>query len=175
MVKKKVIVIGGGFGGVFAAKELERHGRDQFDVELINANNYFVFQPLLPEGAASTIHSAAGVTPLRLLLQRIEVRQAEVMGIDFDKRAVTVVQGFRRISIDLPYDELVIALGMSVDLKRFPGLTEHARSMKTLADAPRLRTHIISCLEAADGTTDKAKKTPPPAIFAPAPRFARVE
>ena len=76
MAKKKVIVIGGGFGGVFAAKELERHGRDQFDVELINANNYFVFQPLLPEVAASTIHSADAVTPLRLLLQRIEVRQA---------------------------------------------------------------------------------------------------
>jgi NADH dehydrogenase len=92
------------------------------------------------------------------LLQRIEVRQAEVMGIDFDKRAVTVVQGFRRIPIDLPYDELVIALGMSVDLKRFPGLTEHALTMKNLADAHRLRTHIISCLEAADVTTDKAVK-----------------
>ena len=64
MAKKKVIVIGGGFGGVFAAKELERKGRDQFDVELINANNYFVFQPLLPEVAASTIHSADAVTPL---------------------------------------------------------------------------------------------------------------
>lgn len=158
MAKKKVIVIGGGFGGVFTAKELARKGRDRFDVELINANNYFVFQPLLPEVAASTIHSADAVTPLRLLLRHTQMRQAEVMGIDFGKKIVIAVQGFRRVPVDLHYDELVIALGMSVDLKRFPGLTEHALTMKNLADAHRLRTHIISCLEAADVTTDKEVK-----------------
>ena len=76
-------MIGGGFGGVFAAKALERHGRGKLDVELVNANNYFVFQPLLPEVAASSIHSADAVVPLRQLLRRVQVRQAEVMGIDF--------------------------------------------------------------------------------------------
>ena len=64
MEKKKVLVIGGGFGGVFAAKALERQGRGKLDVELVNANNYFVFQPLLPEVAASSIHSADAVVPL---------------------------------------------------------------------------------------------------------------
>jgi NADH:ubiquinone reductase (H+-translocating) len=156
--KKKVLVIGGGFGGVFAAKELQRKGRDLFDVELINNNNYFVFQPLLPEVAASTIHSADAVAPLRLLLRHTQVRQAEVMGIDFEQKKVIVVQSPRRVPIDLHYDELVIALGMSVDLKRFPGLTEHALTMKNLADAHRLRTHVISCLEMADVTTDKEAK-----------------
>ena len=52
--KKKVLVLGGGFGGVFAAKALEKLGRGKLDVELINSNNYFVFQPLLPEVAASS-------------------------------------------------------------------------------------------------------------------------
>ena len=158
MEKKKVVVVGGGFGGVFAAKELERRGRDQFDVELINNNNYFVFQPLLPEVAAASIHSSDAVVPLRLLLRRTQVRQADVMGIDFDKKTVTVVQGFRRLPVDLPYDELVIGLGMSVDLKRFPGLPEHALTMKNLADAHRLRTHVISCLEMADVATDSELK-----------------
>src|ERR1022692_1840173 len=115
MDKKKVLVLGGGFGGVFAAKELARRGRDAVDAELINNNNYFVFQPLLPEVAAATIHSSDAVVPLRLLLRRTQVRQADVMGIDFAKKTVTVVQGFRRLPVDLPYDELVIALGMSVD------------------------------------------------------------
>jgi NADH dehydrogenase len=156
--KKKVLVLGGGFGGVFVAKELERYGRDRFDVELINVNNYFVFQPLLPEVAASTIHSADAVAPLRLLLRHTQIRQAEVMGIDFDKKTVIVVQGFRRIPIDLRYDELVLALGMSVDLKRFPGLPEHALTMKNLADAHRLRTHIIACLEMANVTTEAEVK-----------------
>src|SRR3954470_16911948 len=150
MDKKKVLVIGGGFGGVFAAKALERLGRGKLEVELVNANNYFVFQPLLPEVAASTIHSSDAVVPLRQLLRKIQVRQAEIMGIDFARKCVIVVQGFRRIPIDLHYDELVIALGMSVDLKRFPGLPEHALTMKNLSDAHRLRTHVISCLEMAD-------------------------
>jgi NADH dehydrogenase len=150
MDKKKVLVLGGGFGGVFAAKELERKGRGQFDIELINNNNYFVFQPLLPEVAAATIHSSDAVVPLRLLLRRIQVRQAEIMGVDFERKVVIVVQGFRRLPIEVPYDELVLALGMSVDLKRFPGLPEHALTMKNLSDAHRLRTHTISCLEMAD-------------------------
>ncbi len=156
--KKKVLVIGGGFGGVFAAKALEQLGRGKLDVELVNRNNYFVFQPLLPEVAASTIHSADAVVPLRQLLRRVQVRLAEVMGIDFTKKTVTVVQGTRRAPVDLAYDELVIAFGTGVDLKRFPGLPEHALTMKDLADAHRLRTHVIGCLETADVTEDPEVK-----------------
>jgi NADH dehydrogenase len=156
--KKKVLVIGGGFGGVFAAKALERQGRGKLDVELVNANNYFVFQPLLPEVAAASIHSADAVVPLRQLLRRVQIRQAEVMGIDFDEKKVIVVQGTKRIPINLHYDELVIALGTGVDLNRFPGLPEHALTMKDLADAHRLRTHVIGCLETADVTEDPDAK-----------------
>jgi NADH dehydrogenase len=156
--KKKVLVIGGGFGGVFAAKALQRQGRGKLDVELVNANNYFVFQPLLPEVAAASIHSADAVVPLRQLLRRVQIRQAEVMGVDFAKKTVIVVQGSRRIPIDLKYDELVIALGTGVDLKRFPGLPEHALTMKDLADAHRLRTHVIGCLETADVTSEPEGK-----------------
>jgi NADH:ubiquinone reductase (H+-translocating) len=158
VAKKKVLVIGGGFGGVFAAKALERQGRGKLDVELVNGNNYFVFQPLLPEVAAASIHSADAVVPLRQLLRRVQIRQAEVMGIDFDEKKVIVVQGTKRIPIDLKYDELVIALGTGVDLNRFPGLPEHALTMKDLADAHRLRTHVIGCLETADVTADAEVK-----------------
>ncbi|MGZ5863303.1 MAG: FAD-dependent oxidoreductase [Methyloceanibacter sp.] len=158
MDKTKVLILGGGFGGVFAAKELARKGGGRFDIELINNNNYFVFQPLLPEVAASTIHSSDAVAPLRLLLRRVQIRQAEIMGIDFARKVVIVVQGFRRLPVELHYDELVIALGMSVDLKRFPGLPEHALTMKNLADAHRLRTHVISCLEMADVASEAEVK-----------------
>ena len=158
MAKKKVLVIGGGFGGVFAAKTLERLGRGKLEVELVNGNNYFVFQPLLPEVAAASIHSADAVVPLRQLLRRLQVRQAEVMGIDFAKKSVIVVQGSRLVPVDLAYDELVIAFGTGVDLKRFPGLPEHALTMKTLADAHRLRTHVIGCLETADITSEPEVK-----------------
>src|SRR5919109_351504 len=97
MEKKKVLVLGGGFGGVFAAKALERLGRGKLAVELVNGNHYFVFQPLLPEVAAASIHSADAVVPLRQLLRRVQIRQADVMGIDFARKCVIVVQGTRRI------------------------------------------------------------------------------
>ena len=156
--KKKVLVIGGGFGGVYAAKALERQGRGRLEVELVNGNNYFVFQPLLPEVAAASIHSADAVVPLRQLLPRVQFRLADVMGIDFAKKTVTVVQGAKRTPVDLPYDELVIALGTGVDLDRFPGLPEHALTMKDLSDAHRLRTHVIGCLETADVTQNPEVK-----------------
>jgi NADH dehydrogenase len=156
--KKKVIVIGGGFGGVFAAKSLEKLGRGMVDVELINNNNYFVFQPLLPEVASSNLNSSDAVVPLRQLLSRVQIRQARVMGIDFERKIVIVIQGARMTPVELHYDELVIALGTGVDLARIPGMSDHALTMKDLTDAHMLRTHVIGCLETADVTTDTQVK-----------------
>ncbi|MEM7192638.1 MAG: FAD-dependent oxidoreductase [Pseudomonadota bacterium] len=154
--KKKVIVIGGGFGGVFAAKKLAKQGRGLVDVELINNNNYFVFQPLLPEVASSNLNASDAVVPLRQLLGHVQVRQARVMGIDFERKVVIVMQGARMTPVELTYDELVIALGTGVDLARIPGMADHALTMKDLTDAHFLRTHVIGSLETADVTTDKA-------------------
>ena len=114
MEKKKILVIGGGFGGVFAAKSLEKLGRGQVDVQLINNNNYFVFQPLLAEVASGSINSSDAVVPLRQLLTKVQIRQAQVMGIDFKDKTVVVMQGARLTPVELPYDELVIALGTGV-------------------------------------------------------------
>jgi NADH dehydrogenase len=158
MEKKKVLVLGGGFGGVFAAKTLEKLGRGRLEVELINNNNYFVFQPLLAEVAASSINAADAVVPLRQLLTKVQVRQAQVMGIDFAKKTVVVMQGARLTPVELKYDELVIALGTGVDLSRVPGMSDHALTMKDLTDAHVLRTHVIGCLETADVTTETLVK-----------------
>jgi len=158
MAKKKVLVLGGGFGGVFAAKSLEKLGRGEVDVELVNNNNYFVFQPLLPEVASSSINSADAVVPLRQLLSNVQVRQAQVMGIDFAKKTVVVMQGARLTPVELKYDELVLALGTAVDLSRIPGMSDHALTMKDLTDAHMLRTHVIGCLETADVTAEPEVK-----------------
>ena len=156
--KKKVLVLGGGFGGVFAAKTLDKLGRGQIEVELVNNNNYFVFQPLLPEVAASSINSADAVVPLRQLMSKVQVRQARVMGIDFAKKTATVMQGARMTPVDLEYDEVVLALGTGVDLERIPGMADHALTMKDLTDAQILRTHVIGCLETADVTSNPEVK-----------------
>ncbi|MCG8356269.1 MAG: FAD-dependent oxidoreductase [Kiloniellales bacterium] len=154
MAKKRILVLGGGFAGVYAARALRKRLGWDYEIELVNDVNYFVFQPFLPEVAGGLINSADAVTPLRDLLKGIHFRKAEVRSIDLDSRTVTVVQGTRRRLIPIACDHLVIALGQRVDLGRLPGMNEHAFWVKNLADAHELRNHVIDCLEHADVTTD---------------------
>jgi NADH dehydrogenase len=159
MKKTKIIIIGGGFGGAFAAKELFKRGSKHFDIELISDRNYFVFQPLLPEVAAGTINAQDAVTPLRVLLPGIKIRLADVKSIDENKQTVTILQGRKRILQKLDYDHLIIASGQITDLSLFPGFSQHSLAMKDLSDAYKLRNHIIQCMELADVTRfDDIKK-----------------
>ncbi len=150
--KPRILVLGGGFAGMFTAKQLERRLGWKADVELINQVNYFVFHPLLPEIAAGSISIRDAVSPLRQLLPGVRVRQGQIWDVDFDRKIVTVFQGTQRRYSEISYDHLVIALGQTVDLSRFPGLSDHAMTMKSLGDAMRLRNHVIDKLEHADIT-----------------------
>ncbi|TCO70803.1 FAD-dependent oxidoreductase [Rhodovulum euryhalinum] len=145
----RIVVLGGGFGGMYAARALKTRLGKAAEIELINADNYFVFQPLLPEVGAGSITPGHAVSPLRFLLKGVFVRKAVVDSVDFDRRIVTVFQGIQRRPTEVPYDHLVIALGQGVDLSRMPGLEEHALKMKGLEDARRLREHVIEQLEHA--------------------------
>jgi NADH dehydrogenase len=150
VAKQKIVIIGGGFAGVFAANELRKKMKDEVDIELINKDNYFVFQPLLPEVAGGALNSSDAISSLRLLLKKVQVRLAEVIDIDFDTKTVSLLQGTRRMPVELKYDHLVLAMGQSADLSRFPGMTEHALTIKYMGDAFTLRNQIIRCLEHAD-------------------------
>ena len=149
---QRILILGGGFAGLFAAREVKRRLGDRAEVELISEENYFVFQPLLPEVAAGSITAPHAVTPLRALLKGVFVRKARVHGVDFDRRIVTVFQGVQRRPTEVSYDHLVVALGQVVDLSRMPGLSDHALTMKHLEDARALRNHVIEKLENAEIT-----------------------
>lgn len=150
--RPRVLVLGGGFAGMFAAKALQRRIGGRATVELVNSVNYFVFQPLLPEVAAGGVTTRDAVAPLRQLLPKVRLRQAEIHHVDADAKIVTVFQGVQRRPTRLSYDHLVVALGLETDLSRVPGLDAHALRMKTLSDAHRLRNHVIEKLEHADVT-----------------------
>ncbi len=150
---QRILILGGGFAGMFAAREVKKRLGAQAEVELISQENYFVFQPLLPEVAAGLITAPHAVTPLRALLKDVLVRKARVDSVDFDAQTVTVFQGVQRRPTVIPYDLLVIALGQVVDLSGIPGLEDHALKMKHLEDARRLRNHVIEKLEHADITS----------------------
>ncbi len=152
MEKVKIVILGSGFAGMFTAKYLRKYAPKNVEIELVNETNYFIFQPLLPEVAAGNITASDAVSPLRRLLPGVHIRQAKVRGIDFSNKTVSVIDNTQHIPVDLSYDHLVLALGQAVDLTRFPGVQEHAMTMKTLTDAYRLRNHIINTLELADVT-----------------------
>src|SRR5215510_16108032 len=87
----RIVILGGGFAGVYAARRLETllRRRDDVEIVLVNKENYFVFQPLLPEVISGTIGLTDVVSPLRRLLRRTEVHIRDVESVDLEKRVVT--------------------------------------------------------------------------------------
>ena len=148
----RILILGGGFSGFYAARNIQKLMGPKSEIEIVSRDNYFVFQPLLPEIAGGAISAINAVSPLRFLTKGISMRKAEIDSIDPILQQVTVFQGVQRRPTILEYDHLVIALGSGSDLSKTPGLSEHAFTMKTLSDAQRLRAHIIERLEHADIT-----------------------
>jgi len=148
----RIIVLGGGFGGVYAARHLERLFARRQDVEitLVSRDNFFLFTPMLHEVAASDLDITHIVSPLRTLLKRTQIVIGDVEAIDVGARRVRVAHGFERHEHDLPYDHLVIALGSITNFYGLPGLEPRALTMKTLGDAIHLRNRVIAALEEAD-------------------------
>jgi NADH:ubiquinone reductase (H+-translocating) len=148
---KRIVILGGGFGAVFAAQQLERElaGRGDYQVVLVAKDNYFVFQPMLPEVISGTIGLLDLVSPLRRLLPGTEIHVREIESIDLQKRTVTTAPGFLPHPHVIEYDHLVLALGTVTDFRGLRGLPEHALPFKNLNDALYLRNHVIRALEEA--------------------------
>jgi NADH dehydrogenase len=149
--RTRVLVLGGGFAGVYAAQHLEKAlgRRDDVEITLVSKENYFVFQPLLAEVISGSIGLTDTVSPLRRLLPRTEIHVREIESIDLERKVVMTSPGFRPHAHALAYDHLVIALGNVTDFRGLRGLPEHAMPFKNLADALHLRSHVIRALEEA--------------------------
>lgn len=149
--KPRIVILGGGFAGVYAAISLEKllKGRDDFEIALVSKENSFVFQPMLPEVISGSIGILDVVSPLRRLLKKTEVHVREVESIDLARRCVRLSAGFRPHTHELGYDHLVVALGNVTDFRGLRGLPEHAMPFKNLADALSLRNQVIRALDEA--------------------------
>lgn len=151
MARTRILVLGGGFGGVYTALHLERLLGNSADITLVSRENFFLFTPMLHEVAASDIDITHLVSPLRALLRHATVFVGEVASIDCQTRSVAVTHGSEAHRHRLPYDHLVVALGSTTNFYGLPGLEQHALTMKTLGDAIHLRNEVIAALEEADG------------------------
>ena len=155
MAKKQIVILGGGFAGVYTARCLERLLRpEDADIRLVNRENYWVYQPMLPEVISGSIGLTDVVSPIRRLCPRTHLVMREVEEIDLKNRVITVSPGFRPRQLKIPYDYLVIALGEVTNFYGMPGMLENARPFRTLADAIALRNHLIHVLEEADVEED---------------------
>src|SRR5215468_2780504 len=151
-MKKRVVILGGGFGGLYAALEMERTIARDPDVEitLVNHDNFFLFTPMLHEVAASDLDMTHIVNPIRKLLKRVQFFQGDVERISLESRVVEVFHGADHHHHQLEYDHLVIGVGNVTNYYNLPGLEENALTMKSLGDAIFLRNRLIQNLEEAD-------------------------
>jgi NADH dehydrogenase len=155
---KHIVIAGGGFGGFYAARALERlSGACGARVTLVSDTNFMLYTPLLPGAAGGTLDPRHVIVPLRSRLSRTELLIGTVTGASHEDLTLTVrrVDG-ERLALD--YDQLLVALGSVSRTLPIPGLAEHATGLKSLSDATALRNQVLTCLDIAESVEDPVRR-----------------
>ncbi|HWD24980.1 MAG TPA: NAD(P)/FAD-dependent oxidoreductase [Acidimicrobiales bacterium] len=146
----RVVIVGSGFGGLAAARAL---AGSHVAVTLIDANNFYTFQPLLYQVATAGLDPADVAFPVRAIFSKaknVTFRHGRVDSLDLARRSVSIADGAA-----IEYDSLVVATGATATFFSIDGATEHARPLYTLRDARALRNSVLGVLEAADAHPER--------------------
>ena len=156
----RIVILGGGFAGVEAARYLDRivAKKSGVEVTLVSRENFTVFTPMLHEVAAGDLEPAHICNPLRKLFRRVTILTGNIEAVDLVNRNVTISYGIEGLRRDLPYDYLILALGSETNYSSIPGVAEHAMGMKSLGDAVILRAGVIAMLESASVESDPERR-----------------
>lgn len=154
---KKVVILGGGFAGVYAAKHLQRRLPANWEIVLFSRENHFIFTPLLGDVVGSSINPMHVVWPIRQMVRHSTCRTAEVMLLDLTGHAVHYKTAAGQTAQE-EYDHLVLACGSVVNLDIVPGMAAHGWPFKTMGDALLLHNHLIGQLEKAEVEPDLARR-----------------
>src|SRR6202043_2443822 len=152
----RVVIVGGGFGGLAAAKALKD---TPAQIILIDRTNHHLFQPLLYQVATAVLAPAQIGSPIRNILrkqQNTTVILGEVTGVDKDKKCV-YVKDADRSGVPVPYDFLVLATGVTHSYFGHDEFAAHAPGLKTLADAVAIRNGILQAFEQAEAEEDPSR------------------
>ncbi|HYV55909.1 MAG TPA: NAD(P)/FAD-dependent oxidoreductase [Candidatus Nitrosopolaris sp.] len=174
---RRVLILGGGFGGVYTALELEKvlARGEALEVTLVTRDNFFLFTPMLHEVAAGDLELGTIVNPLRKLLRRVSTFVGSVEAIDLRARQVRVSHGLDGHTHELPFDQLVLALGSSTNFFGLPGVERCALTVKSLRDAVALRNRLITHLEEASSECAAGARQPLLTFVVAGGGFAGVE
>jgi NADH dehydrogenase len=155
--RHRVVIVGGGFGGLFASKSL---AMAPVDVTLVDRHNYHLFQPLLYQVSTGILSEGQIGPPLRDVTRNArncKVELAEVTGFDLDKRVVSALDPIGR-PMEIPYDSLIVAAGGRTSYFGNDQFARFAPGMKTIDDALELRRRIFGAFELAEMETDPEEK-----------------
>src|SRR5215468_5059147 len=149
MAGRKLLILGGGFGGLDVARAIgrSRAARDHWDTLLIDKENFFQFNPLLPAVAVGAVETRHIVYPLRSMAVHHHIRffKNKVAGIDLVRRDLTLHN-----NLVVPFDTLVIGVGSVTNYFGVPGAPEHSLPFKTIVDAMTLRARVVELFEMAE-------------------------
>ena len=153
-----VLILGGGFAGMAAAREFERKAPPDMNVTLMSQENFFLFTPMLPEIASGSIEPRHIIQPVRAGLHRTRFILGCALEINVHTRSVAVEHPVLGSRSQLHYDQLIVALGSQTSTFGLPGVQEHTIGLKTLEDANALRSRVVGAFEAAASTTDRVMR-----------------
>lgn len=148
---KKIVVVGGGFGGVYTARNLNKLFGNATEITLINKSNYFIFTPLLHEVATGSLTSQSVTESLLEIFRGTSVRCIEDVVVEIDKENKIV----KTKNQSFAYDFLVMSPGAETNYFNIPGARENSFPLKNIDDAIKLKNQIISAFESAHTTKNK--------------------
>lgn len=155
MSRTRILILGGGYVGLYTALTLMRRAKDAVDVTVIDRRPYMTYAPFLPEAAAGSIEPRHAVVPLRRELKGARVLQGKVETIDHASRSVTATTDLGE-TLTLDYDHVVIALGAVSRTLPIPGLADFGLGFKYVEEAINLRNRVLGRIARAATTTDPA-------------------
>jgi len=154
--KKKIVILGGGYGGVECTRKLEKYFKNDDDIEiiLISEDNFLLFTPMLPQVAAGMLATRHIVMPIRTIVKKTTFYEGRVKNIDPHGKMVNLWGTKEKRGVSIHYDFLVVSLGSETNFFGMSDVEKHSYTIKTLNDAMTIRNRVIDMLEQAENESD---------------------